>query len=229
MAMRLLTAAAAAVLWAVPAAASPLSGDIGLVSDYRYRGLSLSDGNPALQGSLTLEHGGFYGTVWGSTLRRIGDPSDSEIDLTAGYERELAEWISLDVSATRYFYPSSGGDDYSEASAAVTLSRGSAEATAGLSYAPRQRALRDDSGRRRDDLYAFAGARYAVPRTPVTLAAGAGYERGAFDEVRRGGKWDWTVGAEIERGRAKVGLSCVGSNADGESGHALVGAIALSW
>ena len=220
--MRLLLAAAAAALWTTAASASPLSGEIGLVSDYRYRGVSLSDGNPALQGSLTLEHKGFYGTLWGSTLDRIGDPADSEIDLTAGYERNLAEWISLDLSATRYLYPSSGGDDYSEATAVVTLTRGSAEATAGLGYVPRQRALRDN-------LYAFAGARYALTGTPVTLVAGGGYERGAFDEVRRGGKRDWNIGAEIERGRGKFSLSLIGSDADGENGHALVGAVALAW
>jgi uncharacterized protein (TIGR02001 family) len=225
----MLIAAAVAALWTAPASASPLSGEVRLVSDYRYRGVSLSDGNPVLQGSLTLERDGFHGTLWGATLDRIGDPADSEIDLTIGYGRDVAEGVCLDVSATRYFYPSSAGDNYSEATGAATLTRGAAEATLGLSYAPPQRALRDEGGRRRDNVYAFAEARYAVPRTPVTLVAGGGFERGAFDDVRRGGKWDWTVGGEVERGQAKFSLSLVGSDADGESGRALVGAIALSW
>lgn len=224
-----IVAAVAAALWAIPAGASPLSGDVGMVSDYRYRGLSLSDGRPALQGSLTLEHDGLYGSLWGSTLGRIGDPASSEIDVTAGYERELAGWVRLDVSATRFFYPAFGGDDYSEATAAVTLTRGSAEATGGLSYAPRQRTLRDDAGRRHDNVYAFAGARYPVPKTPLTLVAKAGYERGAFDAMRGGGKWDWNIGAEVERGRGKFGLGCVGSNVDHGKGHALVGSVTLGW
>lgn len=225
--MRLLAVFAVALLWATSAAASDLSGEVGVVSDYRYRGVSLSDGRAAVQASVTLERAGLYATLWSSTLgRRL---ADSEIDLTAGYERELAPWISFDVSATRYFYPSSPGDGYSEGTAAVSLSRGPATATLAFSYAPRQRALRDAAGRRADNGYVSLEAGYDVPGTSVSLAAGAGYERGAFDEVRRGGKWDWRIGGEIARGAATLGLSYVGSNADAGDRHALVGEVHFSW
>ena len=228
--LRMLSAAAAALLWTSSATAADLSGEVGIVSDYRYRGVSLSDGNPALQASLTLEHGsGVYVTFWGSTLERIGRPSDSEVDVTAGYEREVNKWISFDLSATRYSYPSAGGDNYSEATAAVTLTRGPALAVFGFSYAPRQRGLSDENGRRRDNSYASVQTAYEVRGTPLTLKAGLGYERGAFDEVERGGKWDWNLGGEAARGRAKVSLAYVGSNADGGGRHALVGGLSLGW
>jgi uncharacterized protein (TIGR02001 family) len=214
----------------VAASASPLSGEVGVVSDYRYRGVSLSDGNPALQASLTLEHGsGLYVTVWGSTLRRIGSPSDSEVDVTAGYERDINKWISFDLSATRYSYPSAGSDNYSEGTASVTFTRGPASAILAFSYASRQRGWRDDNGRRHDNSYASLQTAYELRGTPVTLKAGLGYERGAFDEVERGGKCDWSFGGEATRGPAKVSLTFVGSNADGGGRHAVVGGLSFSW
>jgi uncharacterized protein (TIGR02001 family) len=215
---------------AAPVAAGPLSGEIGIVSDYRYRGVSLSNGHPALQASLTLEHrSGLYVTTWASILSRIGNPADAEVDVTAGYERDLAKWISFDLSATRYSYPSSGSDNYSEATASVTVTRGPASAILGFSYAPPQSALRDDSGRRHANGYASLQTAYEVGGTPLTLKAGAGRERGAFDEVERAGKWDWNVGAEATRGPAKLSLAYVGSNADTAGRHALVAALAFSW
>jgi len=226
----MLSAAAAALLWTSPATAADLSGEAGIVSDYRYRGVSLSDGNPALQASLTLEHGsGLYVTLWGSTLERIGRPSNSEVDVTAGYERAVSKWVSFNLSATRYSYPSAGGGNYSEATAAVTLARGPASAILGFSYAPRQRGLRDERGRQRDNSYASLQSTYEVRGTPLTLKAGLGYERGAFDEVERGGKWDWNLRGEATRGRAKLSLTYVGSNAVGGGRHALVGGLSFGW
>ena len=226
----MLSAAAAALLWTSPATAADLSGEAGIVSDYRYRGVSLSDGNPALQASLTLEHGsGLYVTLWGSTLERIGRPSNSEVDVTAGYERAVSKWVSFNLSATRYSYPSAGGGNYSEATAAVTLARGPASAILGFSYAPRQRGLRDERGRQRDNSYASLQSAYEVRGAPLTLKAGLGYERGAFDEVERGGKWDWNLGGEATRGPAKLSLTYVGSNADSGGRHALVGGLSFSW
>ena len=78
---------------------------IGAVSDYRYRGLSLSDGKPALQGSLALEHeSGAYAELWASSLSS-GGSAPAELDATAGYAFSLTDDVSLDVSATYYAYP----------------------------------------------------------------------------------------------------------------------------
>ena len=55
----------------VTGAGSPfsLSGGISVVSDYRFRGISLSDEEIALQPTLTLSHeSGLYAGVWGSTM-----------------------------------------------------------------------------------------------------------------------------------------------------------------
>lgn len=213
--MRVVGPAIVALLWASPAAAVDVSGNAGLVSDYRYRGVSLSRGRAAVQGEITLEHNsGVYADLWGSTL---GHGSETEIDLAAGYEHDLSGAISIDLSATYYLYPDSGSDNYVEATAIATLTRGPASLALGTSYAPAQRGTGHA-----DNLYLFGTADYALPKTPVTLMSGLGYERGAFDEVARGGKWDWTLGAEVALKPARLGVAYIGTDADGGNRHALV-------
>nr|NUR37493.1 hypothetical protein [Sphingomonas sp.] len=133
------------------------------------------------------------------------------------------------LSMTRYSYPSSGSDNYAEATASVTVTHGPASAFLGFCYAPPQSALRDEAGRRHGNGYASAQTAYEIGGTPLTLKAGLGYERGAFDEVARGGKWDWNLGGEAARGPFKVSLSYVACNADSGGRHALVGGLTFSW
>ena len=218
--MKLLLFALPALLWAWSAAAADLSADIGIVSDYRFRGLSLSHGNPAVQGSVTIEHpSGLYGQMWGSTL---GHRSDTEVDLTAGYDRTLSGELDIDVSATWYAYPSGSDADYIETTAVATYAKGPASAKFGVSYAPPQ-------GDTRANVYAFSQASFEVPRTSLSLTASLGYERGWFDEVEHGGKWDWSAGAEIALKPAKLCFTYVGSNADVGGRHALVAAAFVSF
>ena len=228
--MRLICAAIVASMWASASAAADVSGEFGVVSDYRYRGVTLSRGRPAVQGSVTIEHdSGFYGEAWVSTLERPSDPTDSEVDVTAGFSKDLSEALNLDLSGTFFAYPSAGSDNYVEATALVTATHGAASGGLGFSYIPRQRATRDDGGAGHDNAYLFATLDVVIPKTPVTLKAGAGYERGAFDEVAQGGKWDWTLGCEAEFKPVRLGLAYVGSNADGGDRHALVASAFLSW
>src|SRR3546814_17452941 len=52
-------------------AAGPLtlSGGIAVTSDYRFRGISLSNEKVAVQPTMTVSHqSGFYAGVWGSSL-----------------------------------------------------------------------------------------------------------------------------------------------------------------
>ena len=228
--MRLACAALYALAWASSAPAADISGAVGVVSDYRYRGVTLSHGRPAVQGSVTIEHdSGLYAELWASTLARPGDPTDSEVDFTAGYSNDLSAAFNLDLSGTFFAYPSAGSDNYFEATAAATATRGAASANIGFSYIPPQRATRDDGGSALGNAYVFGTLDYAAAKTPLTLKAGVGYERGAFDEVEHGGKWDWTLGCEAAFEPAKFGLAYVGSNADGGDRHALVASAFLSW
>lgn len=93
---------------------------------------------------------------------------------------------------------------------------------------PRQHATRED-GRSHDNAYVFGSAEYAMPKAPVTLKAGLGYERGWFDEVEHAGKWDWNLGAEASFAPARASLAYVGSNADSGNRHVLVASLFFEW
>lgn len=91
-------------------AASPLSFNLGAVSDYRYRGISQSRLKPALQGGIDYaDPSGFYVGTWASTIKWIkdaGGDAQVEIDLYGGYKTEISKGLTLDVGLLQYYYPS---------------------------------------------------------------------------------------------------------------------------
>lgn len=113
----LIAAAIASVAQAQTAPAAPestLAFNAGVVSDYRYRGISQSRLQPALQGGVDYtDKSGFYVGAWGSTIKWIkdagtiaGTPSAKgsvELDLYGGY-RGAAGGIAYDVGFLRYEY-----------------------------------------------------------------------------------------------------------------------------
>src|SRR3546814_15789721 len=83
-----------------------LSGEIAVVSDYRFRGISLSDEEIALQPTLTLAHeSGLYAGVWGSTMPDNPLSGKFELDLDGGYATEIAPGTAVDVGVIWYGYP----------------------------------------------------------------------------------------------------------------------------
>jgi uncharacterized protein (TIGR02001 family) len=93
-----------------PAPADPLSFNVGVVSEYRYRGISQSRLKPALQGGIDYAApNGFYIGTWASTIKWIkdaGGDSQVEVDLYGGYKTEVAKGLTLDVGLLQYYYPS---------------------------------------------------------------------------------------------------------------------------
>lgn len=128
----LLATTLAAVLLA-PAAAqaadTSLTFNVGAVSDYRYRGISQTRLQPALQGGIDLGlANGLYLGTWASTIKWIDDAggnADIEIDLYGGWKGEIAKNLTLDVGALTYQYP---GND-------LHPSANTTELYAALSYA----------------------------------------------------------------------------------------------
>jgi uncharacterized protein (TIGR02001 family) len=199
--------------YAAPVAAESgisLSGELGLVSDYRFRGLSLSDRGPALQGGLTVEHAsGAYAGIWSSTIEESDGGANAEVDFYAGYAAELPGGFTVDVLLNYYSYPSDGALNYAEAMATFSRTVGTATPKLGLAWAPAQGALVDEDGRERGNIYGFAALDVAIPSTPVTISAQLGHESGPFDGRSGGGKWDWQVGGTAVVGPATLGLSYV--------------------
>lgn len=101
----------AAVTPAAPAAASGLSFNAGVVSDYRYRGISQSRLKPAVQAGVDYASAsGWYVGAWGSSIQWVKDAGGKaavELDLYGGYKGAAGE-VNYDVGALRYQYPRNG-------------------------------------------------------------------------------------------------------------------------
>ena len=87
---------------------SSLSFNVGATTDYRYRGLSQSRLQPALQGGMDYaDKSGFYVGAWGSSIKFIKDSGASkggvELDLYGGYKGAVGD-VAYDVGFLRYEY-----------------------------------------------------------------------------------------------------------------------------
>ena len=93
-----------------------LALDVGAYSDYHSRGISQTQGDPAIQGSATLSHSsGLYAGVWSSNVDfGHGNKTRQEIDYYVGYYWQATDDISLDLTYYEYEYPKEAGFNYSE-------------------------------------------------------------------------------------------------------------------
>ena len=203
-----------------------VTGSVGLVSDYRFRGVSQSDKEMAIQGGLTIAHtSGFYVGTWASNLAGWGQfgGANMELDLIGGFKTPLAGG-TIDVGLTWYMYPG-GADvtDFAEPYAKLSGTLGPVGLTAGVAYAPKQRALGNFSntprsrGQSQDNLYLWGDATAGVPGTKLTAKAHIGHSNGnpglgpnGTSVTPTGKYWDWMVGADyVLIGPVTVGVSYV--------------------
>lgn len=92
----------------VTAAQAEVTGNLGLTSDYRFRGISQSQNAPAVQGGIDYAHSsGFYVGNWNSSVSSqvYTNGSGVESDLYAGWKKEVYKGISIDIGSYNYFYP----------------------------------------------------------------------------------------------------------------------------
>jgi uncharacterized protein (TIGR02001 family) len=91
-------------------AADPsVSFNAGVVSDYRYRGISQSRLQPAVQGGFDLTAGAWYAGAWASTIKWVkdgGGESSLELDVYGGYKGEVKGAFTYDLGVLTYIYPS---------------------------------------------------------------------------------------------------------------------------
>lgn len=84
-----------------------LLADVTLASDYRTRGISQTQNDPALQASVTLAHSsGLYVGAWSSNVDFGGGlKTRQEIDYYAGWLWQATDAVSLDLGYLKYTYP----------------------------------------------------------------------------------------------------------------------------
>ncbi|SEM99449.1 conserved hypothetical protein [Sphingomonas gellani] len=218
---------------ALPAALT-VSGSVAVVSDYRFRGVSQSDRQMAVQGGITVSHeSGLYVGTWASNLAGWGTfgGANMELDLIGGYRAKLADNATLDVGLTWYVYPG-GADktDFAEPYVKLTGTAGPATLTAGVAYAPRQQAigkwynsgadaaagLYDHPGDKDDNTYIWGDSALAIAGTPVTAKGHVGHSWGqdglgpnATAVSPTGSYWDWSLGADVTYRNLTFNLSYV--------------------
>jgi uncharacterized protein (TIGR02001 family) len=214
-----------------------VSGYVMGVTDYRFRGLSYSGGDFAVQGSINVNHSsGFYVGTWASSLEQ--DAFDvygsAEVDIYAGWAGEVSSGITADVGLTYYAYPngSVGQANIWEPYASVSTTMGPVSAKVGVNYAWEQDSLAGE-----DNLYVFSDLGYTIPDTGVGLSAHLGYTDGVLSPQRltggTGGGFDYSVGATYNvTEKLSVGVSYIGAEGasiDGFSDDTVVGSLKLAF
>jgi uncharacterized protein (TIGR02001 family) len=238
--------AAAVAAFAITAVATPafaqeeetgpitVTGSAALASEYRFRGVSMTDKEMAVQAGATVAHeSGLYVGTWASNLAGWGTflGSNMELDIYGGYKVPVGD-VTLDVGLTWYMYP--GGldnTDFAEPYVKVSGTAGPASVLVGVAYAPKQEALGkwynsgasastgvyDNPGAKADNLYIWTDVAAGIPDTALTLKGHIGYSKSGNDglgpqgtAVSPTGEYvDWLVGADYVLGPVTLGVAYV--------------------
>ncbi len=208
-----------------PPAAVTINGSATVVSDYRFRGISQTDKNFAVQGSITLTHeSGVYASVWGSSIDDYVTASlqaNQEIDLILGFKKSFGG-TTVDVGALYYVYPKTklAGDlsssNFIEPYLAVSQAIGPVTAKATVNWAPKQKALAlNQTAPKQDNLYLAGDLSAAIPNTPISLSAHIGHSKGPswLATTGRGNSYtDWGFGATATYKALTFGIQYVDTN-----------------
>ncbi|MET0363155.1 MAG: TorF family putative porin [Sphingobium sp.] len=164
-----------------------ITGGASLVSDYRFRGVSQSNEDFAIQGSVTVTHeSGAYVGFWGSSNQGQG-----EIDVIGGITHELVPGLTGDIGVTYYLYPNRtyngtpgagfvsgvhGSNELVEPYVSLSSTLGPVSGKIGFAWAPKQDYFAAFSdGKRYDNTYLWGDASVAVPNTPLKLTGHVGW------------------------------------------------------
>lgn len=210
-----------------------LSANVGVVSDYRYRGISQTRLSPALQGGLDFSHkSGFYLGTWLSSIRWIKDNSDVppqqdikgpvEWDIYGGY-KFTAGPIGFDVGLLQYWYPDNnladtgGGGVFKNANtlegylagtwgpATLKYSHAFTNLFGNFNFATNEKT--SGSG------YLDLSASFDLPWWGLTLAPHVGHQRVNHLGVASYTDWSLTLGKDFGNGFS-ASLAYVGTDAD---------------
>lgn len=209
-------------------------GSVALTTDYIYRGVSQSGGQPAIQGGVHIQlPPGWSAGLWGSSVDlNRGAGATYEIDLHAAHAWSLGEHWSARLGITQYMYPNDTAEldyDYEELTASISYQQ---RVTATLAWSPSISrygggAIARD---RRATSYELTLLQPLGPRWSVCLGAGHYDLRELFGE----GYWFWNAGLTFTWDALQVDLSHIGADETAEDlfGYQASGSrwtAALSW
>ncbi len=199
-----------------------ITGGATVVSDYRFRGVTQSSEDFAVQGSFTVTHSsGFYAGVWGSS---ISFAQGTELDIIGGFSHEIVPGLTGDIGVTYYVYPNKTlglvANEIVEPYASLSGTVGPVWAKAGIAWAPKQDAYVLNN-RRYDNTYVWADGSVAIPNIPLKATGHVGWTsngslRGvyadAFSTSTKADVIDYSVGASATYKALTFGVSYVNTN-----------------
>ena len=179
-------AAAVAVLLTAGAAsaqeAPEIAWNLGVTSDYVFRGYSQTSEDPAIFGGVDVTAGSFYAGAWASNVD-FGDDTEAEFDIYGGYRTEVSGF-ALDVGVVGYLYVSQPGGadyDYAEFKAAASRAFGPVTLGAAVYWSP------DFFGADEEATYVEANAAFS-PAAQWTVSGAVGHQ--ALDVNADYGTWN---------------------------------------
>jgi uncharacterized protein (TIGR02001 family) len=199
-----------------PAAAQTVSGSVGATSDFVFRGLSLTRGEPAAQASIDAElPGQFYAGVFAATADPNAGPSPNvEFDAWLGRYWRLADEWSADLRLSQYTYP----DDprrfnYNRTELTGTIGFRDSVHLAAI-YSPNTKAIGSSPGYREGDSWAYELSARRALSDRWSVSAGVGHY--ALDDIYGEGwlYWNATVTASLAPFELQLAYVGVGSAAD---------------
>lgn len=217
--MRYATVIGAGLMWAAAtASAGEVTGTVTAVSDYDFRGVSLSAKDPALQASIDYAHdSGFYAGAWASNIDYgPGIDGDIELDLYLGWAGEFANEAAWDAGIVWYTYPDSSN------SVSASKIPDYPEIYAGISFGPveiKQWYTNDWSGSDLDALYTEMNYGFELP-ADFGLNLHLGYNYGDAFKTLLTEYFDYSIGVSKTVGNFALELKFTGTELD-ESDYGL--------
>ena len=161
------------------------SANVAITTDYRFRGISQTNEDPAIQGGMDYSYtpAGFYAGVWASNLDfaeptgkgGVNDTATMELDFYGGFSGEINS-IGWDIGGLYYYYPGSDPGafandyDYFEVYGKLSHDFGMFSVTGGLNYSPDYFA---ESG---DGVYLYGDVGVPLPVGGLNLAGHVGHQ-----------------------------------------------------
>lgn len=199
-----------------PASDFTVTGSVTIASEYRLRGISQTDSDPAIQGGLTVAHSsGFYVGTWASNLSGYGTygGSNMELDLIAGYSKAVGDFV-LDAGGIYYVYPGTTGTDYFEVYGSVSAPVGPVKAKLGAYWTP------DQDNAAGHNIWVYTDLALPIEGTPITLKAHGGYSDGNSFYTKGDGVFDYSVGVDVTWKVLTLNVSYVGTDIDKATANA---------
>jgi uncharacterized protein (TIGR02001 family) len=212
-AVMLVCSCTSALLSPLPLRAGEVEGSLAATTNYVYRGLSQTQGRPAVQADLHYQSADRWVVgAWASTVDFSRGPGASvEMDLYAAQEWNLNRDWDARIGITHYFYPDDSPRldyDYDEIAGSLTYQ---SRLSATIAWSPNVSRFASGWIARHEAATSYEVTASQPLPGRVVAAVGIGYYD--LPPVLRADYWFWNIGLSLAVGRAQLGLMYIDTDA----------------